>query len=163
MAAITSVAISAVCPAVGPWVVYGFKPSPIIQAHTQEVLRALKASIGTVHDLGDYSALVSFPSFHTALAILCVIALWRWRLVRIPALLFGLLVCISTVTTGWHYEIDVIGGALVALIAYAVGSWALRSSFKIQPWNASPSVDLVDDAASVRSHLATLLSDNNRG
>jgi membrane-associated phospholipid phosphatase len=34
--------------------------------------------------------------------------------------------CISTVTTGWHYVIDVIGGLAVAIFAQAVAVWVFR-------------------------------------
>jgi membrane-associated phospholipid phosphatase len=62
------------------------------------------------------AGIVSFPSYHVVLAILSAIALSSVRRLRAPAWILAVLVCVSTVLTGWHYGIDVLGGLLVAMI-----------------------------------------------
>ena len=52
------------------------------------------------------------------LAILTVPALWPIRGLRIVAVAMAALITISTITTGWHYGIDVLGGLAVSVVAY---------------------------------------------
>ncbi len=68
------------------------------------------------------AGVVAFPSFHVVLAILSVVALWRIRGVKWFALIIGILICVSTITTGWHYGIDVIAGLAVVLLAQLVAN-----------------------------------------
>jgi len=114
-----TVAVFTVLPAAGPWTVEHYQPTKM-QAFVTRELHDLKA--GTAAASMDSQAIVSFPSFHCVLAILCACAWWPVRRARYTAAALATAICISTVTTGWHYGIDVIGGSLVAL-----GSqWAAR-------------------------------------
>jgi hypothetical protein len=101
-------------PAVGPFNSFGFLPSPD-QAHYMQSLTALRS--GTLHslDFGSVDGLITFPSFHTIWAILIVAACWKTR-IRIPVLILNVLVILSTMTTGWHYLADVVGGIVVCLV-----------------------------------------------
>lgn len=67
-------------------------------------------------DLND-TAIVSFPSFHVALALLSAVALGLIRRLRVLAWILTVLVCISTIAAGWHYGIDVLGGIGVATVS----------------------------------------------
>ena len=98
-------------PAVGPWVGHAFPPSP--------EQKACEASILALHGGGQGGpiGIVSFPSFHVIWAALSAIALWNIKPLRTMASATALLIVISTVTTGWHYASDVIGGLLVAAAA----------------------------------------------
>ena len=115
IAAIVTVALFALWPAVGPWVVYGYSPAHD-QAATQAFLLALKAHQPTPKD--GVAAIVSFPSFHVELALLTGAALWAHRWARPLLVLLTTAICVSTVTTGWHYVIDVLGGLVVTGAAY---------------------------------------------
>jgi membrane-associated phospholipid phosphatase len=64
-----------------------------------------------------HAAIMSFPSEHVLVAVLGVEALSVIRSIRRPVQVAGTLICLSTVTTGWHYGIDVLGGLAVAWIA----------------------------------------------
>jgi len=105
----------AFCPAVGPWAVYGFAPSA--QQRTCETL-FLTLRSGSLHVLSpDDKGIICFPSFHVMLAIVSCIALCSIRVLRIPAIVLAVCVIISTLTTGWHYIADAIGGLTLAVIA----------------------------------------------
>jgi membrane-associated phospholipid phosphatase len=116
-------ALFALVPAIGPWVVYGFQPT-YLQSSTQAALVLLKSGKTISLDFPS-GGIVSFPSFHVALVALSVAALWYIRKLRSLLCLAMLGICISTVTTGWHYVIDVIGGIGVAAISQAAAMWML--------------------------------------
>jgi membrane-associated phospholipid phosphatase len=59
-------------------------------------------------------------------AILCVQALWVFRPLRIPVAILSGLIILSTMTTGWHYFSDVLGGILLAAVAIATAKWIGR-------------------------------------
>lgn len=88
------------------------------------VLEALRNGALRVVDFGDrIEGLISFPSFHTANAILFVWALWPIRILRIVLVPLNLLLIASTPICGAHYAIDVIGGVTVAFGAIAATTW----------------------------------------
>jgi membrane-associated phospholipid phosphatase len=109
----------ALFPAIGPWVGYHFQPY-WNQAWEGTEIHALR-SPGPFTANPDYTAgLVAFPSFHVALSVLSVFALWPFRWMRPFAMTVAVLIAISTVTTGWHYAMDGIGGMLVAWLGILV-------------------------------------------
>ena len=112
LAVLITLGLFAVWPAAGPWTTEGLTPTQS-QSEITAYLLALKT--GQPMDI-DYrlGGIVAFPSFHTALAILAALALRRIRFIRWFALGLAVAVCISTVTTGWHYLVDVLGGLGVA-------------------------------------------------
>jgi membrane-associated phospholipid phosphatase len=114
VAGVITAALFAMWPAAGPWVSGGFAPSEDQRA-VESCLHSLK-SVGLV-DFSKAKGVVSFPSFHVVLALLSALALRRVKYVRWLAGVLALLICISTVTTGWHYFADVIGGVLVTMMA----------------------------------------------
>jgi membrane-associated phospholipid phosphatase len=105
--------IFAFAPAVGPWTVENYTPT-VEQALTMLALYSVRQG-GPAQTY----ALIAFPSFHCALAALCALSLWSIRGIRWVGLVVCAAICISTVATGWHYGIDVIGGIAVAILAYA--------------------------------------------
>lgn len=80
-----------------------------------EHLEALRQGRVSAFDLGDLPGLVTFPSFHTAAG---VVVAWCYRrtLLFWPVLAYGLVMIASTPIFGGHYFVDVIAGAMVALI-----------------------------------------------
>jgi membrane-associated phospholipid phosphatase len=80
-------------------------------------------SAGPLHfDLSDLHGIGQLPSFHTALA---VIYMWSWRgtgPLGWGVVMLNALMIVSTLTTGGHYLIDVIAGAVLALGAIYVVS-----------------------------------------
>jgi membrane-associated phospholipid phosphatase len=119
--------VFAYLPAAGPWIKENYRPTPE-QAETSTQLIALKAH--QVAGALKTNAIVSFPSFHTILALLCAFALWPIRHLRWPAATLAAAICVSTVTTGWHYGVDVAAGGLVALGAYLLAGLILPRETK---------------------------------
>jgi membrane-associated phospholipid phosphatase len=70
--------------------------------------------------------MICFPSFHVIWAILCVAALWGYRFLRIPVALLAAMIILSTVTTGWHYFIDVLGGVVIAALSLSAARYYMR-------------------------------------
>lgn len=105
-------------PAIGPWSIYGFAPSAA-QLRCQDLLLTLRTNSIHVLDLNE-SGIVCFPSFHTLLAVISCVALWSIKPLRIPAAFLATCVVLSTLTSGWHYLVDVIGGLLLAILSIAV-------------------------------------------
>ena len=106
----------ALLPAVGPWRYFHIPPTQAQTAFCEGPLLALRLP-GT-YVLGSQEAgIVCFPSFHVAWAILIAAALWGFRSLRIPIALVSGMVILSTMTTGWHYFADVLGGILLAVIS----------------------------------------------
>ena len=123
-AAVVTSALFALWPAAGPWTVEGFAPSKD-QSVVVESLAFFKSGQPMPDRLKD-SGVVAFPSFHVVLAVLSVVAVWRIRWVKWFAFAVGLLICVSTITTGWHYGIDVIAGLAVVLLSQVIANMVVE-------------------------------------
>ena len=120
LAAILTAALFALWPAVGPWTTQEFAPTKE-QALVAAYLIRLKSSAPVYIEMNN-AGIVSFPSFHVALAILSAVALGSIRWLRAWVWVITGLICISAITTGWHYGVDVLGGIILAIITVlAVG------------------------------------------
>jgi len=124
---ILSIPFSMLLPAIGPWVGFHFAGSPA-QVLCEMGIRSLHANAHASVMLSYGS--VTCPSFHAIWGILSAQALSSFRWLKPLAWPFAVLVMISTVTTGWHYAVDVLASILVATIAI----WAAR---KISPSTSS--------------------------
>jgi membrane-associated phospholipid phosphatase len=52
------------------------------------------------------------------LTVLAAAALWPLRRLRWPVTIWAALIVVSTVTTGIHYTVDVLGGLAIAAVAH---------------------------------------------
>jgi len=109
-----SLMVLAAFPAIGPWACEGVPPSGA-QAATGRMLLALKAGSPVTLDFSAPEPIVSVPSWHTILAVLSAAALRRVPVGRAMAAAWAAVIVLSTLTTGWHYLMDVIAGVAVAL------------------------------------------------
>lgn len=113
-----AVPIFALVPAIGPWSYYHLAAT-LEQEQCQALLLGLR-SLGPYTVDGQGAGIVCFPSFHVVWAILSAQALSAIRPLRIASMVLAGMVVVSTMTTGWHYFSDVLGG--VALAAFSI--WA---------------------------------------
>jgi len=115
----TAVAVVAMLvPAMGAYVHHAPDPA-LFDGFTQagrihiDTLTALRAGTFGTLGLNDAVGMVSFPSFHTVLAIV-VTYVFRGTPVFVPVLMLNALVVLSTLPEGGHYLVDLFGGAAVA-------------------------------------------------
>jgi membrane-associated phospholipid phosphatase len=98
---------------------------------------ALRSGAMRTIDPGTIEGLVTFPSFHAALAVITVWALWRTRWLALPALALNALVIVSTVPVGGHYYIDVVAGIAIAAAAVGALAWRRRTPMR-RSWAHAP-------------------------
>lgn len=61
--------------------------------------------------------MVSLPSFHTSVGLQFVWGFWPYRWLRWPVVVVNILLICGTIAIAGHYLIDVLGGALIGLLA----------------------------------------------
>ncbi len=119
------IVLSALIPAAGAYVY--LKPAPELYANLNsaagvwhlEHFNALRDGSMRHLSLLNIHGLVTFPSFHTALAVLTILIFRGMGPLFVGAAVLNGLVILSTLTEGGHYLIDVIAGALLALVIFA--------------------------------------------
>lgn len=112
-------------PAEGPFAAYGYAPRPDQQRFLDHFY-ALRASNFRVVSLFHLEGLITFPSFHTTWALLLAYAFRHYRWFFLPMVLLNSAVVVATMTTGWHYATDVVGGILTAVAAILITRAAQR-------------------------------------
>ncbi|MDA1013731.1 MAG: phosphatase PAP2 family protein [Planctomycetota bacterium] len=118
-------------PAEGPFAKYGFETSAS-QAAYLEHIHELRSGERTIATWRGAEGLITFPSYHTTWAILLAFALRRHGWLTVLSVVLNGAVIAATLTTGWHYFADVMGGSVVA-----VGAIALCHA--LEPWlNSEP-------------------------
>ncbi|HEV2550541.1 MAG TPA: phosphatase PAP2 family protein [Stellaceae bacterium] len=114
------VPLSALLPAASAWVHYAV--TDLIPAVHMPDFTALRSGTMREISLSRMEGLITFPSFHTTLAVLFVAALREHRLaLAIGAVVNGLML-LSIPSEGGHYLVDVFAGALVAAVAIVVAA-----------------------------------------
>lgn len=64
---------------------------------------------------GTTTGIVSFPSIHAALAIVCGYMAWQHPLIKYPGLILNVLMFVATVPIGGHYLADILAGVVVGV------------------------------------------------
>jgi membrane-associated phospholipid phosphatase len=113
-------------PVAPPW--YQFNSALMPSYSGPEVIRILTNSVDVQLGLPVYKTLfdflspnlfAAFPSMHSALPFLIsLFAIKIWKKKALPVLIFPIGVWFSAIYLGEHYFVDVLGGALYALVAY---------------------------------------------
>ncbi len=106
-------------PAAGPFAQYGYEMTPM-QALYLGQLEALRGT-DALH-VAFPTGLVTFPSFHTTWAILLAYAVRKHRGWFAFGLVINSLIVVATLTTGWHFLADVIGGGLLAIFVITISN-----------------------------------------
>ena len=118
---LATVVINMAVPAAGAYALYS--PSREAFSHFSqlagmwhyEILLQLRTSPIPVLDFSQIEGLVTFPSFHTVLAIITTYGARDHKYLFLPVAFLNAAVIISTLPEGGHYLIDVIAGAAIAV------------------------------------------------
>lgn len=132
---LTGSVLFALLPAIGPWSVDHFAPT-VLQSQCESLFMTLRT--GSMHRIDfDEPGFVCFPSFHVFLAVLGAAAIGSIRPLRIPAIVLTVLICLSTLTTGWHYGADVAGGLILAAVSILAARLFTRLEARLAAQDAS--------------------------
>jgi len=129
LATLATIAIAAVVPAQGVWGHYGLQQTDYanIRPATREMHLAVFNGLrhGTFRELLATGAegIITFPSLHSALAVLLTVALWPVPLLRWAGVLLNTGMLLSIPVDGGHYVTDMIAGVVIAAAAWAVARW----------------------------------------
>jgi len=85
-------------------------------------------------DFMKMEGLVTFPSFHTVLAIVTAYAFRGFRFLALPAVIVNGFVIVSTLPEGGHHLVDVIAGAMIAVAGIALVRWEQSGWETKFPW-----------------------------
>jgi membrane-associated phospholipid phosphatase len=121
-----SSAISIWFPALGTYVTYGMTQEDLSNINATfgfvflEQFHAVRDQAAFVLDFDKLAGILTFPSVHAGLAVLCVWAAWESKWLRYPLLLLNIAMATSAVSHANHYLVDVIAGFGAAALAIAV-------------------------------------------
>ncbi|WP_066471337.1 phosphatase PAP2 family protein [Bosea sp. WAO] len=134
LSALVSIAISGLMPAVAMFVHLGLTPAdyPNLNpgaafVHVADI-KALRSGASFLVDLSRAEGIITFPSYHAALALLMLLAGWTHPLLRWPFVIINLLMIAATPIDGGHYFIDVFAGLGLALLCHAAARRCLFPS-----------------------------------
>jgi membrane-associated phospholipid phosphatase len=125
--AIITVLALAFFPAAHAFQYLQFQPT-LNEARLIEQFNGIRAGTFTTIQFNNLEGLVSIPSFHFAGALIVLRALRRYALLFWPALVVNVLLAVSTVFTGAHYAVDLLGTVImfsVSLWCWNVYGWTL--------------------------------------
>ena len=132
ISALLTAALFYAYPAAGPFEAFGYELSDV-QARYMAHFEGLRAGQMETISLQQAEGLITFPSFHATWAILLALSCrHRPWLFALSAVLNGM-VLIATLTTGWHYLVDVLAGAIVAVVAIGMCRWLARWTYPTEP------------------------------
>jgi membrane-associated phospholipid phosphatase len=122
-AALVTIAVSAVLPAQGVWghmrlLSENYDITPVTRELHLAIFHGLRD--GTFRNLVAQGSegIITFPSLHTAVGVLFIVAMWPVKYLRWPAVLVNVTMIAATPVDGGHYFVDVIAGALVAALCW---------------------------------------------
>lgn len=67
-----------------------------------------------VFSMQDAAGIITFPSVHAAVAVVCAWAAWPLRYLRWPFIGLNVAMCVSALSNGGHYVVDVFAGIALA-------------------------------------------------
>lgn len=130
---LVTIAVSAIFPAVGPWVFLDIQPAaangflPTSSTSWPVFLGLRDGTVNTITGL-NAEGIITFPSLHAALGVLFPLALWRTPVVRWFAFVLNGLMLVATPAYGSHYVVDVIAGVIIAVACWAVATRLVSSN-----------------------------------
>lgn len=144
LAALITIAISALLPAAGAWPHYR-----LTVADSPHLIPAVSTSWPVFYGLRDGSfraltaigseGIISFPSLHAALAVIVTAALWPIPILRWAILALNLAMLAATPIDGSHYFSDVFAGITIAVLCFvAAHRMAARGEQRSEAGAVSP-------------------------
>jgi membrane-associated phospholipid phosphatase len=128
LAALATIAVSALVPAAGAWPVQGAGAiaNPAIEPVTRTLhlahFEGLRDGSFRLLMAAGSEGIITFPSLHAAAAVLLAAGWWAVPYARFPGLVLNGLMLASTPIDGGHYFIDVAAGVLLAAAALAAAA-----------------------------------------
>lgn len=110
-------------------------------------LLALHAGPTPILRLEDLTGLIGCPSFHTALAILTVYALWGTPYVGTLAVTLNVLVLASIPADGGHHFVDMALGAAITVGSLFLADIALQRKMRLAPTNSPATATVIEQAS----------------
>jgi hypothetical protein len=132
-AAILTISISALMPAMSIWPTQGagLERYPNLDPaagfiHVPHVTGLRDGTFKTLMIVGG-EGILTFPSFHTAFGVLLIHVFWTtpW-FIRWPAIVLNVLMIAATPIDGGHYIVDLLAGGAVAVFAIILANMAAR-------------------------------------
>jgi membrane-associated phospholipid phosphatase len=140
LTALVTIAVAAVLPGVGAWEFHGMPSSPDstipIAQSSVPVFQALRD--GTLRQLVAIGAegIITFPSFHAAVGLILMVALWPIAGLRWLGIAVNLVMIAATPIDGMHYLVDVLAGLPIAAACVAAAR-AIAARIAMRPrWSA---------------------------
>lgn len=120
-AALATIAISALWPAEGVWLLHGLKGSDAMHlpasATSWPVFLGLRdGSFRTLMAAGA-EGIVTFPSLHAALALILAVAMWPLPALRWFGIALNALMMVAIPVEGSHYFTDMLAGIVIAILS----------------------------------------------
>lgn len=159
LAIMITLALYPAMPAAGPFATLWTGSIPYMPSSAlcqPELIASLRQMPKHLIDPFSLCGLVSAPSFHTAAAIVYILAAWPLGRLRWPVMVVNVAMILSTPVEGTHYLIDLILGAGVALFAWwFVGRYASLFIFlRLTIGPRWPSAVSLNEAARIASGAA---------
>jgi len=121
------VVIGGFLPAVGPYGYFGVPDHGT--ASWMEAIRDIATGKVTQIDLANLPALTTFPSYHSAVAILIVLASWKVGRIGGALAVVNLIWLVGVPVWGDHYFIDIFAGVAIGVLCHvALFGWLCRKT-----------------------------------
>ncbi|TAZ69102.1 phosphatase PAP2 family protein [Rhizobium ruizarguesonis] len=120
-------------PALGTYTDFSLRPGDlkningILGVEYVSQIVAVRNDPNFVLQLEQVSGIISFPSVHAAVAVLCSWGAWTIRWIRFPMIFLNALMLLSAITDGGHYIVDLAAGIGVAGFSIASVLFISRS------------------------------------
>ena len=116
-----TIILAAILPSLGAYIFYNIDTKQIHNmpeyAHAQDSL-LLSMLLNQATFLSFPAAgIISFPSYHSAAAIVLMYSALPYRYLRVPSMILNSIMLFSTPFNGGHYLIDTIAGILIAILS----------------------------------------------
>ena len=138
LAALVTIAISAVLPAQGVWghmqlISENYAITPVTRELHLPIFHGLRD--GTFRHLVAQGAegIITFPSLHAAVGVLFIIAMWPVKYLRWLALSLNVTMIVATPVDGGHYFTDVIAGVVVATLCWIAAARTFGMASETKP------------------------------